>query len=46
MVYSAQELDAHVADRVDAVLVKSRTSLTGLTRLVRDLTAKSGEQPQ
>ena len=46
VVYSAQELDAHVADRVDAVLVKSRTSLTGLTRLVRDLTAKSGEQPQ
>ena len=46
VVYSAQELDAALADRVDAVLVKSRTSLTGLTRLVRDLTAKSGEQPQ
>ena len=46
VVYSAQELDAALADRVDAVLVKSRTSLTGLTRLVRDLTAKSGELPQ
>ncbi|HZW15567.1 MAG TPA: response regulator [Brevundimonas sp.] len=46
VVYSAQELDADLANRVDAVLVKSRTSLTGLTRLVRDLTAKSGEPSQ
>jgi PAS domain S-box-containing protein len=44
VVYSAQELDADLADRVDAVLVKSRTSLTGLTRLVRDLTAKPGSE--
>lgn len=43
VVYSAQEMDADLAGRVDAVLVKSRTSLAGLTRTVRDLTAKSGE---
>ncbi|MBI2262960.1 MAG: response regulator [Caulobacterales bacterium] len=46
VVYSAQEMDADLADRVDAVLVKSRTSLAGLTRMVRDLTAKTGEPSQ
>ena len=40
IVYSAQEMDADLASRVDAVLVKSRTSLAGLTRMVRDLTTK------
>ncbi|CAN7410143.1 ATP-binding protein [Brevundimonas sp. LjRoot202] len=46
VVYSAQEMDADLANRVDAVLVKSRTSLAGLTRMVRDLTAKTGEPSQ
>jgi hypothetical protein len=36
-----------MADRVDAVLVKSRTSLAGLTRTVRDLTTGAhDEEPQ
>ncbi|HEY0600349.1 response regulator, partial [Brevundimonas sp.] len=43
VVYSAQEMDATLADRVDAVLVKSRTSLAGLTRTVRDLTSSPRE---
>ncbi|NBW11749.1 MAG: response regulator [Caulobacteraceae bacterium] len=38
IVYSAQEMDAALADRVEAVLTKSRTSLTGLARTVRRLT--------
>ena len=46
VVYSAQEMDAELAGRVDAVLVKSRTSLAGLTRTVRELTAKFAEQTQ
>lgn len=47
VVYSAQEMDAAMADRVDAVLVKSRTSLAGLTRTVRDLTTNArDEEPQ
>lgn len=46
VVYSAQEMDADLANRVDAVLVKSRTSLAGLTRMVRDLTSKSEERSQ
>ena len=44
VVYSAQEMDAAMADRVDAVLVKSRTSLAGLTRTVRDLTSGAREE--
>jgi DNA-binding response OmpR family regulator len=39
IVYSAQEMDGTVADRVEAVLTKSRTSLAGLARTVRRLTA-------
>lgn len=38
IVYSAQEMDASLSDRVEAVLTKSRTSLAGLTRTVRRLT--------
>ncbi|WP_207867874.1 response regulator [Brevundimonas goettingensis] len=38
IVYSAQEMDAALADRVEAVLTKSRTSLAGLARTVRRLT--------
>lgn len=40
IVYSAQEMDAAVGKRVEAVLTKSRTSLAGLARTVRRLTAK------
>jgi PAS domain S-box-containing protein len=39
IVYSAQEMDGALADRVEAVLTKSRTSLAGLARAVRRLTA-------
>lgn len=39
IVYSAQEMDASLADRVEAVMTKSRTSLAGLARTVRRLTA-------
>lgn len=39
IIYSAQEMDRTLADRVEAVLTKSRTSLAGLTRTVRRLTA-------
>ncbi len=39
IVYSAQEMDGSLANRVEAVLTKSRTSLAGLTRTVRRLTA-------
>ncbi|RYG19089.1 MAG: response regulator [Caulobacteraceae bacterium] len=42
IVYSAQEMDAALGHRVEAVLVKSRTSLAGLVRTVRRLTAKGG----
>lgn len=42
IVYSAQEMDAALGDRVEAVLVKSRTSLAGLVRTVRRLTGKGG----
>lgn len=38
IVYSAQEMDAALADRVDAVLTKSKSSLAGLARTVRRLT--------
>lgn len=38
IVYSAQEMDAALADRVEAVLTKSRSSLAGLARTVRKLT--------
>lgn len=38
VVYSAQEMDGALADRVEAVLTKSRTSLAGLMRTVRRLT--------
>jgi len=40
IVYSAQEMDGSLANRVEAVLTKSRTSLAGLTRTVRRLTSK------
>lgn len=43
IVYSAQEMDGALADRVDAVLTKSRTSLAGLARTVRRLTQERGE---
>lgn len=39
VVYSAQEGDAALAQQVEAVLTKSRTSLAGLARMVRRLTA-------
>jgi len=39
IVYSAQEMDAALANRVEAVLTKSRTSLAGLARTVRRLTS-------
>ncbi|RYG13646.1 MAG: response regulator [Caulobacteraceae bacterium] len=42
IVYSAQEMDAALGDRVEAVLVKSRTSLAGLVRTVRRLTGEGG----
>ncbi|RZJ32540.1 MAG: response regulator [Brevundimonas sp.] len=42
IVYSAQEMDAALGHRVEAVLVKSRTSLAGLVRTVRRLTGKGG----
>ncbi|NJC41681.1 PAS domain S-box-containing protein [Brevundimonas alba] len=38
IVYSAQEMDSALGDRVEAVLTKSRASLTVLTRTVRRLT--------
>ena len=38
VVYSAQEMDAALAGRVEAVLTKSRTSLAGLAGTVRRLT--------
>ena len=38
VIYSAQEMDAALGDRVEAVLVKSRTSLASLVRTVRRLT--------
>lgn len=43
IVYSAQEMDTALADRVDAVLTKSRTSLARLARTVRRLTDKREE---
>jgi len=43
IVYSAQEMDAALANRVEAVLTKSRTSLAGLARTVRRLTDTRGE---
>ena len=51
IVYSAQEMDAALSDRVEAVLTKSRTSLAGLARTVRRLTnaqktdATRGQEP-
>lgn len=41
VVYSALESDAALAGQVEAVLTKSRTSLAGLARTVRRLTATS-----
>lgn len=40
VVYSAQEMDAALGEKVEAVLVKSRTSLAHLARTVRRLTHK------
>ena len=46
IVYSAQEMDAALAGRVEAVLTKSRTSLAGLARTVRRLTnARRATEP-
>ncbi|HEX8470576.1 MAG TPA: hypothetical protein VF633_05645, partial [Brevundimonas sp.] len=47
IIYSAQEMDAALAGRVEAVLTKSRTSLAGLARTVRRLTnaRKTDEAP-
>ncbi|QBX37684.1 response regulator [Brevundimonas sp. S30B] len=42
IIYSAQETDAVMGDHVEAVLVKSRTSLATLARTVRRLTRKGG----
>ena len=44
IVYSAQDMDAALGDKVEAVLVKSRTSLANLTRTVRRLTSKRSAQ--
>jgi len=41
VVYSAQELDAVLGSRVEAVLVKSSASLTDLARTVRRLTLRN-----
>lgn len=41
IVYSAQEMDGALANRVEAVLTKSRTSLAGLARTVRRLTTST-----
>lgn len=38
IIYSAQEMDAALADRAEAVLTKSRNSLSSLARTVRRLT--------
>lgn len=43
IVYSAQEMDGALAGRVEAVLTKSRTSLAGLVRTVRRVTAHRRE---
>ncbi len=43
IVYSAQEMDGALANRVEAVLTKSRTSLAGLARTVRRLTDQRGD---
>lgn len=43
IVYSAQETDAVIGERVEAVLVKSRTSLAALARTVRRLTRKKAQ---
>jgi PAS domain S-box-containing protein len=43
VVYSAQEADAQLIGRVEAVLTKSRTSLTDLVRTVRRLSLSSEE---
>jgi PAS domain S-box-containing protein len=44
IVYSAQDMDAALGDKVEAVLVKSRTSLANLARTVRRLTSKRSAQ--
>ncbi|MFC5344418.1 CHASE3 domain-containing protein [Brevundimonas staleyi] len=44
VIYSAQEMDGALANRVEAVLTKSRTSLAGLTRTVRRLTSPKDEK--
>lgn len=43
IVYSAQEIDGALADKVEAALTKSRTSLAGLARTVRRLTGPRGD---
>jgi hypothetical protein len=41
VIYTAQEANKDLVDRVDAVLVKSRTSLELLAKTVRRLIAES-----
>jgi PAS domain S-box-containing protein len=45
VVYSAQDMDAALGSRVDAVLTKSRTSLASLARTVRRLANRKQEAP-
>jgi len=45
VVYSAQDMDASLAGRVDAVLTKSRTSLASLARTVRRLSSRNQDTP-
>jgi PAS domain S-box-containing protein len=44
VIYSAQELDREAAPAVQAVLTKSRMSLTQLARTVRSLTRRPGDR--
>lgn len=46
VVYSAQEMDATTAPAIEAVLTKSRMSLTQLARTVRALSRKSSGKPR
>jgi len=46
VVYSAQEMDAALAGRVEAVLTKSRTSLASLARTVRRLASRGQDTPR
>ena len=45
VIYSAQDMDRQAAPAVQAVLTKSRMSLTQLARTVRRLTRRPGGRP-